>query len=106
MKHGNVVSHLQFQLYRHGWRAGPGLALLGDPAVSLATVDRGRGDRSVLVSGEARAMDALVAYLARVRASDLIDSAYLSAVQESRLGARRRVHFTLEATRNEFHDHA
>ena len=71
---------------------------LGSPAVALLSVDGQGQSHTLRITGEAKAMADVVAYLRRLRQSSLIEAANLSHHEERQAGAVNVIRFSLDAT--------
>lgn len=72
--------------------------LRSDPAVALLSVEAQGQTRRLHLTGEARTMVDVVAYVSRLRESPWIKTAYLSGHEEKQVGAVRVIRFSLDAT--------
>ena len=68
------------------------------PAVALLDVEAQGQTRTLRLTGEAKAMADVVAYVSRLRESQLIESANLTHHEERMAGAVRVIRFSLDAT--------
>jgi Tfp pilus assembly protein PilN len=71
--------------------------LLVDPAVVVLSVEAQGQSHSLRLTGEAREMTDVVAYMRRLRKSPSIESAYLSHHEERQAGAAKLIRFSLDA---------
>ena len=77
------------------------IELRADPAVALLSVEAHGQKRTLRLTGEAKAMADVVAYVNRLRESPWIKAAYLSGHEEKQVGAVRVIRFSLDATWSE-----
>jgi Tfp pilus assembly protein PilN len=71
---------------------------LGSPAVALLSVDGQGQSHTLRITGEAKAMTDVVAYVRRLRQSPLIEAANLSHHEERQAGAVNVIRFSLDAS--------
>ncbi len=68
-----------------------------DPTVALLSVEAQGQTRTVRISGEAKSMSDVAAYVRRLRASPLLASVFLNGHEEKQAGAVTVIRFTLDA---------
>jgi hypothetical protein len=68
-----------------------------DPAVALLGIEARGQAHTVRISGEAKAMADVVAYVSRLRESQWIKAAYLSGHEQRQAGAVSVIRFSLDA---------
>lgn len=73
------------------------MELMVDPAVAILSVEGQGQTRTLRITGEAKAMADVVAYVNRLRQSSLIETAYLSGHEEKQAGAVKVIRFSLDA---------
>ncbi|MDO8450806.1 MAG: hypothetical protein Q7T10_18600 [Rhodoferax sp.] len=72
--------------------------MMTDSSVALLSLEGQGQTRKLRLTGEAKAMADVVAYVSRLRESRLIDAAYLSHHEERQAGAVRVIRFSVDAT--------
>ena len=77
------------------------IELRADPAVALLSVEAQGQKRSLRLTGEAKEMADVVAYVGHLRESPWIKAAYLTGHEEKQVGAVRVIRFSLDATWSE-----
>lgn len=68
-----------------------------DPAVAILSVEGQGQTRTLRITGEAKTMADVGAYVNQLRQSSLIDTAYLSGHEEKQAGAVKVIRFSLDA---------
>lgn len=74
------------------------IELLADPSVALLGIEGQGQARTLRLTGEAKTMADVVAYLGRLRDSPWIDAAHLSGHEERQAGSVKVIRFSLEAS--------
>lgn len=73
------------------------MELMVDPAVGILSVEGQGQTRTLRITGEAKAMVEVVAYVNHLRQSSLIETVYLSSHEEKQAGAVKIIRFSLDA---------